>query len=584
MTFSYPFRLLFSALLFAGLLTSVALAQTPDPSAADSAQADDSAPGHGRILLVLPFDNLTNPTSIDAAAPATPSTSAEATEQTNLDWIREAVPEILNARFTSAGYLPLSREDRLYTLDHLGFPDTFQPSRATSLRLAQTLDANWIVFGSYAANGTHITFKARIVDVPGLHITREVFVSGEISQLLGLVNSLAWQLSRQLDPNFSVAEETFRAAGSTLRLDAFEQYVRGITERDVDERQRHLKKATDLDPHFTAAWLAIGRLQFATQQYEAAAISFGRVTRGDPSELEAGFYRGLSQLFSGNYQHAEESFAAVARVLPLPEVVNNQGVSLSRRGKDAIALYRQASAADPNDPDYHFNLAVSLLRQGQKPEALAELDRCLKQKPSDAEARALQDAWNNPDTSKPAPETLERIKRSYDGAAYRQAALMLEQVETARLASLPAPARAQSLNRSAHENLDRGLLLEAEREFQAAIAADPTSSDAHLGLAQLRERAGDMESARREARSALSFHPSAEAWLVLARIDLSSSQLPQAREDAGEALKLDAVNRAARDLRKTIDARIDAAQSAPTQPTPPTPPADSTTPNPDPKP
>ena len=159
---------------------------------------------------------------------------------------------------------------------------------------------------------------------------------------------------------------------------------------------------------------------------------------------------------------------------------------------------------------------------------------------------------------------------------------MLEQVETARLASLPAPARAQSLNRSAHENLDRGLLLEAEREFQAAIAADPTSSDAHLGLAQLRERAGDMESARREARSALSFHPSAEAWLVLARIDLSSSQLPQAREDAGEALKLDAVNRAARDLRKTIDARIDAAQSAPTQTQ--TPPADSTTPNPDPKP
>ena len=192
----------------------------------EASQADDSTPGQGRILLVLPFDNLTNPTAIDAA---TVGATAEATEQTNLDWIREAVPEILNSRFTSAGYLPLSREDRLYTLDHLGFPETFQPSRATELRLAQTLDANSIVFGSFAANGTKITFKARIVDVPGLHLSKEIFVSGEISQLLPLLNSLAWQLTRVLDPGFSVAEETFRAAGSKMRLDAFEQYVRGIT-------------------------------------------------------------------------------------------------------------------------------------------------------------------------------------------------------------------------------------------------------------------------------------------------------------------------------------------------------------------
>ena len=537
----------------------------------EASQADDSTPGQGRILLVLPFDNLTNPTAIDAA---TVGATAEATEQTNLDWIREAVPEILNSRFTSAGYLPLSREDRLYTLDHLGFPETFQPSRATELRLAQTLDANSIVFGSFAANGTKITFKARIVDVPGLHLSKEIFVSGEISQLLPLLNSLAWQLTRVLDPGFSVAEETFRAAGSKMRLDAFEQYVRGITERDVDERLRHLKKATELDPQFTTAWLAIGRLQFATQKYEDAAISFGRVTRGDPSELEAGFYRGLAQLFSGNYGHAEESFAAVARVLPLPEVVNNEGVSLSRRGKDAVALYRQAIAADPNDPDYHFNLAVSLNRQGAKAEALAEMERCLKQRATDSEARALAEAWGGADKLGPdktaadaaAIEPLERIKRSYDGAAYRQAALMLEQVETTRLAALPAAQRAASLNRTAHDNLDRGLLLEAEREFQAALLADGNSAEAHAGLAQVRERAGDMDGARTEAHAALTARPTAEAYLVLARIDLAASHLPEAREEAADAVRLDQGNRAARDLRKAIETRIETEQKSQVKP------------------
>jgi hypothetical protein len=54
----------------------------------------------------------------------------------------------------------------------------------------------------------------------------------------------------------------------------------------------------------------------------------------------------------------------VARVLPLAEVVNNEGVAESRQGKDGTSLFIQAAAADPNAADYHFNLAVSLKRQG----------------------------------------------------------------------------------------------------------------------------------------------------------------------------------------------------------------------------
>ena len=92
------------------------------------------AAGKNRILLVLPFDNRTG--------------------QPNLEWIREAAPEILNARFASAGFAPMSRADRMYALDHLGLPQRFQPSRASALKLAQTLDADSIVVGSYR-DGRH---------------------------------------------------------------------------------------------------------------------------------------------------------------------------------------------------------------------------------------------------------------------------------------------------------------------------------------------------------------------------------------------------------------------------------------------
>ncbi len=45
--------------------------------------------------------------------------------------------------------------------------------------------------------------------------------------------------------------------------------------------------------------------------------------------------------------------------------------------------------------------------------------------------------------------------------------------------------------------------------------------------------------------------------MVLARLDLAANQLPQARDEAAAAIKLDGNNRAAKDLRRTIDARIE---------------------------
>jgi tetratricopeptide (TPR) repeat protein len=550
----------------------------------------DTAIGQGRILLVLPFDNLTNPATAapPAAAPASPSSTPAANlDSTNLDWIREAAPEILNSRFTSAGFLPLTREDRLYALDHLGLPETFQPSRATALRIAETLDANYILVGSYRVDGATLTLQARIVDVGKLSISPPVTQTGQIAQLIPLLNSLAWQLTRKLDPSFSVAEETFRAAGSNLRLDAFEQYIRGLTQRTAAERLRHLKKATELSPAFTEAWLATAKLQFATQQYEQAAISFGKVTRpfdgADPSSLEAGFYRGLSLIFSGNYPRAEEAFASVARVLPLPEVVNNEAVANSRHNRDAvtaIALFRQAIAADPTDPDYHFNLAVSLHRHGDRTEALTALTRSLELSPNDSESRALQQAWSTvrpqvepASTSQSSaaeahPAPLERIKRTYDGAAFRQASLMLNQLEAARLAALPGPQRAARLSSSAREKLDRGLLLEAEEGYQSALAADDHSAVAHAGLAAVRERAGDTDAARLEAQTSLARQPNLDAYLVLARLDLSANRLSEARDETDAALKLDASSRTAKDLRKAIDARFD-ARPAEARPVPP---------------
>lgn len=528
----------------------------PAPGAHAQAAVEAANP-HNRILLVLPFDNNTN--------------------QPNLEWIREAAPELLTSRFLSAGLSPLSRADRIYALDHLGFPESFHPSRATSIKLAQTLDADSIIVGSYSISGSTLTAEASIVNVPHLHMTQAVTASGDLHSLISVFDTLAWELTRELDPGFNVSEETFVAAGSGLRVEAFEQYIRGISEPDHTERLSHLRAAVQLSPNFAPAWMALAREDYAAQDYDHAAEAYAKVTASSaassPDALEANFYRGLSLLFTGHYADAEASFAAVSRVLPLAAVLNNQAVAISRQNHDATALFRQAIAADPGAPDYHFNLAVSLKRNGDANDAKAELAQYLKQRPNDSEAQDLQTAWNNPAPVQPAiasntanagaatpgaaappvaPDPLERITRTFDAAAFRQAAVVMDQMESARLAALAPAQRAKALDARARDYLSRGLLLEAERLFRDAAATDAHLADAHEGLAEVRERSGDEAGARAEAQAALHIHPTPATYLVLARLDLADNQFSSAIDNVNHALALSPKNADAKNLLQRI--------------------------------
>jgi tetratricopeptide (TPR) repeat protein len=524
------------SLLWSGIVLLAILAWRVEANAQAVEGAAGSA-GKNRILLVLPFDN--------------------GTGQPSLEWIREVAPEILDARFASAGFAPMRREDRIFALDHLGLPQQFQPSRASALKLAQTLDVDSIIVGSYRMEGTAIVAEARVLNVPHLRMSDAVMARGEMRDLIAVFDSLAWRLTRIMDPGFSIAQETFLAAGAGLRLDAFEQYIRGISEPDQQERVRHLKQAVALSPNFSPAWMALGREDFSGQQYEEAASAFAKVSPNDPDDLEAGYYRGLSLLYSGSYKQAQDSFAEVARELPLGEVLNNEGVAVSRQNHDGTGLFVQAAAADPNNADYHFNLAVSLKRHGSDASALNELNQCLKIRPNDSEAQQLLIGWKGPKSADPdeAGEALERIVRTFDAVAFKQAAAVMDQMEATRLAALTPHDRAVKLAVRAKDYFNRGLLLEAERLFQEAEANDHSLPDAHLGLATVRERTGDLNAARKEANEALRLSPSADAFMVLGRLDMAANHMDEASRDVGEALKIDPGSTAAKELNREIEAR-----------------------------
>jgi tetratricopeptide (TPR) repeat protein len=548
-------RRLLPLTVLAGLaLSPLIQAQTQTSSAPSASSADAGSPADirqmgGRLVLVLPFDNHSG--------------------QANLNWIGDSFPYTLDQRLASAGFLTISRDDRQYALDHLGLPPDFKPSRATTIRIAQTLDADFVVVGSFnvanaGSNAGRIEVQAQLLDVNQLRMSAPLEDSSELARLFDVENAIAWKVAQRMDPHFAVAEQTFLAASGDVRLSSFEDYIRGISAQTSEERLKRLQAAVTETPSYTAAQLALGKEQYADLQYEAAATTLAKIPATDRVALEAGFYRGLARFNIAKYAEAAAAFAFVASSLPLPEVVNDQGVAASRQGKDAVPLFEQVVAADPNDADYHFNLAVALLGRPDIAGATREVQTALRLHSDDPEATELlarlEAAHGSSATLKATlgaegfdPTT--RIRRTWSEASFRQAAFQLDQMRAVRMAALPPAEQAVQYTQLGTEYLAQGLVPEAEQEFSTALAADPKNAAAHAGIAQVRERSGSDDDARAEAQTSIRLAPNVTAYLVLARLDMQAEELAASASDVSNALRIEPNSTAALGMKTALTAR-----------------------------
>ncbi|MDP9264308.1 MAG: tetratricopeptide repeat protein, partial [Acidobacteriota bacterium] len=325
-------------------------------------------PVASHTMLIVPFENA-------SSAPG-------------LEWIGETFPEILGQRMASAQLYLVGREDRAYAFDRLGIPQNLRPSRATLYRVGEQMDVDYIVLGGYSFDGRTFTVSARLLEMSKLRMLAEVKESGPLPKLLDLESALAWDLLRQLTPDMMTSRNQFVAAAPSVRLDAFENYIRGVLATSRQEKIRYFGAALRISPSYSAALLQLGKTYYAGRDYKEAASWLARVSKADPLVREANFYLGLSLFYSGDFERAEGAFSFVASRLPLTEVYNNLGVVSARRGKKtAVEYFQRAADADPTDPDYRFNLGVALLRAGDNAGATRELKEALRLRQSDGEAK-----------------------------------------------------------------------------------------------------------------------------------------------------------------------------------------------------
>ncbi len=507
-----------------------------------------------QTLVIMPFENRSN-------APG-------------LEWISEAFPEVLGQRLTADDVYVLGREYRLHAYDRAGIPAAIHPSRATLYRIAEQMDVDYAVLGSYSFDGQTFTASAQLLGMKQRHLSPELKESGPLPQLLQVQTALAWDLLRALQPDYAVSRTTFLASAPQLRLDAFEDYIRGLTAPTEEDRLQRLRSAIRLNPSYAQAMLELGKTYFQAHDYDAAANWLARIPNTDPRAREANFFLGLASYYQGNFPRADAAFRYLLEQFPLIEVYNNLGVVSARLGRpEARQLFQKAVDADPSDADYRFNLGVALLRAGDQAGAGRQLRECLALSPDDNEAKSLLASIAGSGTASagvktagaaaPAPGgaaklPLERIKRNYDEAAFRELAIEMQNASESRLAKLDPRTHAAYHLQRGRDLLAQGFSAQAEKQLREAVELDAGNALAHAALAEALDLQHDAAAASAESDAALRLNPPAEAYVILARISLRDNNKQGASSLLERALRLDPSNAEALALKQKLSGDADA--------------------------
>jgi len=368
----------------------------------------------GETELILPFFNHTN--------------------SSNLDWIGESIAESVRDSLASEGLLVLDREDRLEAYRRLSLRPGADLTHASVLKIGESLDASNVVYGFYellpAPDGNPQTkgslrITTRIMDLKHTRQSAPFEELGALEDLAALEIHLGWQTLSTLRGKAAPPEADFRKARRAVRIDAVENYIRGLLATAPEQRNHFFTQAARLDEHYSQPCFQLGKSYWEKKDYKSAVGWLERVARSDPRYLEAQFFLGLCKYLTSDYTGAESAFQTVAASVPLNEVLNNLGAAQARRNQNeaAAASFQKAIDGDSADPDYQFNMGYLLWRQGQFDLAAASFRAATERDSNDAEATTLLGRCLKRDGPRQGDlrmEARERLKMNYEEAAYRQ--------------------------------------------------------------------------------------------------------------------------------------------------------------------
>ena len=525
-------------------------AQQPSPGAGGTVSGLQQG-----VYLVFPFEN--------------------AGSSPRYDWIGEGLEELTIQRLAAAGEQVYSHAGRLAELERYGLPSSAKLSRATMLRAAEDLDADFVIFGKFSASGTSLTIEARALRVNPTRLLPPIRETATLDGLMALHLRVLWRVLAAADSRYPLSLAEFSKRQRYLRLDAFEHYIRGLLAGEDDARLRELREAARLEPEWPDPDFALGDLYFTRRDCNSALPWYARLPKTYDRYTEAVFATGVCRLLLGQPDRAEEVFVALQNALrtsmvsgaDLPEILNDLAIARTRQGKlaEAQAALRRAAELDPDEDDYVFNLGLLALqgndavaaadhfreaveREPDNPEDRAmlilSLERAGKKSEADQERETATETFGpnglpaiHADAKSDFVTRMNRLKMELDINALRAGLISPGPPTNAPEATESSDSAAAHIRR-ARQELSAGHVEAAEKEFQAVLTGDSGNATARRGLGEIYRRQGKMDDAVKELQSSLAARDSAVVRMLLAKIYLDQKKPELARVEVEHALKL----------------------------------------------
>jgi tetratricopeptide (TPR) repeat protein len=355
-----------------------------------------------------------------------------------LNWVGESIAETLRAEFGQANQIVIDRSASLDGMKRLGLRPEANFTKASIIRLSQTLEADLVVYGSYDVKlpagvtqlkDGNISIEAELIDLRKLENALDLSEAGKLSELSKYKEHLAWGALGYLSPGADATFEKFMGDRKPTRLDAEESYIHGLLSPDKEHQQKWFLQAANLDPQFVSPAYELGKVYLERKEPRQALKWLERVPAADARYLEARFRMGIAAYQAGDFNAAVGYFKEVANAMPLHEVYNNLAAAEDQLNlPPAIDDFRRAVDGDPADPSYLFNLGAALLRRNLFDEARQRLQAVMDHSPDDTEADELlaQAEAHQVSPTGAKPLAPARLKTTMDSTAFRQLKAMLQ--------------------------------------------------------------------------------------------------------------------------------------------------------------
>jgi len=165
----------------------------------------------------------------------------------------------------------------------------------------------------------------------------------------------------------------------------YEQAGKSLAKKQIDDAIRHLERAVEIAPQFSAAWNHLGTICYQTQQYDCAEQRFRRALTEDPEAYAPLVNLGGVLLNLGKFDEAWKFNVYAVLKRPGDALANSQlGMTYLALNKLELAEKHlvEASRIDPAHFSHpQLQLAEVYLRKGEMARAANQIEEFLRYHP-----------------------------------------------------------------------------------------------------------------------------------------------------------------------------------------------------------